>query len=98
MVSEEITRCEEHTLSVGVFAFFAGGGYLAGIAAVLLPAFPLRWSFFPLPWSFFPVLPGLGLPLGAAKTSSDSESLEAAAFYSDSSESSKRAAVERDIV
>ena len=36
---------------------------------------------------------GLGLPLGAAKTSSDSESSEVAALYSESSESAKRFSV-----
>ena len=82
MVSKEITRYEEHTLSVGVLYFFAGQGSLA--AAVSLPTFSLRWSFFSVP-------SGLGLPLGAAKTSSDSESSEAAALYSESSESEKSA-------
>ena len=69
MMSKEITRDAEHTLSVGVLYFFAGGrGSLA--AAVSLPTFSLHWSFFPVP-------SGLGLPLaGAAKTSSDSESSE----------------------
>jgi len=34
MVSKEITRYEEHTLSVGVLYFFAGWGSLGRIAAV----------------------------------------------------------------
>ncbi len=84
MMSTEITRDEEHTVSVGVLYFFAGGqGNLA--AAVSLPTFSLCWSFFPVP-------SGLGLHLaGAAKTSSDSESSEVAALYSESSESAKSA-------
>ena len=41
--------------------------------------------------------PGLGLPLGAAKASSDLESSEAAALYSDSSKAASSAAVERAI-
>ena len=84
MVSKEITRSEEHTLSLVVLYFFAGWGSLA--AAVSLPTFSLHWSFFPVP-------PGLGLPLGATDASSDSESSEVAALYSDSSEPASSAAV-----
>ena len=58
-----------HTISVVVFAFFAGGAFIACIAAVFLASFPLRLD------GFFPAPPGfVGLANGAADSSeSDNE-------------------------
>ena len=90
MVSKEVKRYEELTLSVGVLYFFAGGGILGRNCGSLITNLPLALEL-------LPCAPGLGLPLGATDASSDSESSEVAALYSDSSEPASSAAVERAV-
>jgi hypothetical protein len=71
--SDHNQKIRRHTFSVVVFAFFAGGGFSACIAAVFLASFPLRLD------GFFPVPPGFGLVNSAAAASSESESSQAVA-------------------
>jgi hypothetical protein len=70
-------KIRRHNFSAGVFAFFAGGVFLACILAAFLAFFPLRLDdFFPVP------PPGLGLAnsAAAAADSSESESSNATAL------------------